>query len=479
MHVGGFHPHPGLRGGVALGRGRCRCGARQLRGTPSIASGAATRRTTASIASSWPPASTGARWRCCAATASTCCRPACRSRRAYMEETLARYPMLARLLVELFEAKFDPSTGRRARPTSQRAWSVRTALTNAPGSNDAEAETGLSRLIDAAPGRASADAGRRLRCWALLDRVCQPRRRSHPAQLHRVIRATLRTGFRYYQTARRQAARLHQLQVRHRQASRPAEAAPYREIFVYGPARGRRAPALRAGGARRPALVGPARGLPHRSAGPGEGADGEEHGDRAGGLQGRLRRQASAPAAIAMRAGRRRRLLPPSSRPARHHRQPGRWQRWCRRRRGAPRRRRSVPGGRRRQGHGHVLRHRQRHLAAEYGFWLGDAFASGGSVGYDHKGMGITARGGWESVKRHFREMGRDTPEQDFTCVGIGDMSGDVFGNGMLLSKHIRLVAPSTTATSSSTRTRMRPQLRRARAPVQAAALELGRLRRR
>ena len=79
-------------------------------------------------------------------------------------------------------------------------------------------------------------------------------------------------------------------------------------------------------------------------------------------------------------------------------------------------------------------------VAAKYDFWLGDAFASGGSVGYDHKGMGITARGAWESVKRHFRELGVDTQTQDFTTVGVGDMSGDVFGNGMLLSRHIRLV---------------------------------------
>jgi glutamate dehydrogenase len=79
-------------------------------------------------------------------------------------------------------------------------------------------------------------------------------------------------------------------------------------------------------------------------------------------------------------------------------------------------------------------------VAIDYGFWLGDAFASGGSAGYDHKGMGITARGAWESVKRHFREMGIDCQSQDFTTVGVGDMSGDVFGNGMLLSKHIRLV---------------------------------------
>ncbi|MGK5500431.1 NAD-glutamate dehydrogenase [Streptomyces sp. URMC 125] len=80
-------------------------------------------------------------------------------------------------------------------------------------------------------------------------------------------------------------------------------------------------------------------------------------------------------------------------------------------------------------------------VATAYGFWLGDAFASGGSAGYDHKGMGITARGAWESVKRHFRELGHDTQTEDFTVVGIGDMSGDVFGNGMLLSEHIRLVA--------------------------------------
>ncbi len=80
-------------------------------------------------------------------------------------------------------------------------------------------------------------------------------------------------------------------------------------------------------------------------------------------------------------------------------------------------------------------------IAADHGFWLGDAFASGGSVGYDHKAMGITARGAWESVRRHFREMGIDTQREDHTVVGIGDMSGDVFGNGMLLSQHTRLVA--------------------------------------
>src|SRR6516162_8939455 len=80
-------------------------------------------------------------------------------------------------------------------------------------------------------------------------------------------------------------------------------------------------------------------------------------------------------------------------------------------------------------------------IAADYGFWLGDAFASGGSAGYDHKKMGITARGAWECVKRHFREMAIDIQKTDFTVIGVGDMSGDVFGNGMLLSRHIRLQA--------------------------------------
>ena len=117
-------------------------------------------------------------------------------------------------------------------------------------------------------------------------------------------------------------------------------------------------------------------------------------------------------------------------------------------------------------------------IAAEYGFWLGDAFASGGSAGYDHKKLGITARGGWECVKRHFRELGIDIQKSDFTVIGIGDMSGDVFGNGMLLSRHIRLQAafdhrhifldPSPDAAAS---------FAERAATVRPAALELGRLR--
>ncbi|UFN50514.1 NAD-glutamate dehydrogenase [Roseomonas sp. OT10] len=80
-------------------------------------------------------------------------------------------------------------------------------------------------------------------------------------------------------------------------------------------------------------------------------------------------------------------------------------------------------------------------LSAEYGFWLGDAFASGGSQGYDHKAMGITAKGAWVMVARHFREMGHDIQAEPFTCAGVGDMSGDVFGNGLLVSRQTKLVA--------------------------------------
>ena len=117
-------------------------------------------------------------------------------------------------------------------------------------------------------------------------------------------------------------------------------------------------------------------------------------------------------------------------------------------------------------------------IADEHGFWLSDAFASGGSAGYDHKKMGITARGAWESVKRHFREMDVDIGKTPFTVVGVGDMSGDVFGNGMLREQHHqagrRLRSPRHLHRSGA---RSGEELRRARAPVRPAALELAGLR--
>ena len=116
-------------------------------------------------------------------------------------------------------------------------------------------------------------------------------------------------------------------------------------------------------------------------------------------------------------------------------------------------------------------------IAQSRGFWLGDAFASGGSEGYDHKKMGITARGAWESVRYHFQTMGIDVDQTDFTVVGVGDMSGDVFGNGMLLSR----AHPADRGVRSPARFHRsgpRPggQLRRAAAAVRAGAVLVGRL---
>ena len=113
-------------------------------------------------------------------------------------------------------------------------------------------------------------------------------------------------------------------------------------------------------------------------------------------------------------------------------------------------------------------------VAKDYGFWLGDAFASGGSVGYDHKAMGITARGAW--VRSDGTSASAvDCADRGLHRVGIGDMSGDVFGNGMLLLEHTCWWRPSTTATSSSTRTRLRDVVRRAQAALRPAAGRAGR----
>ncbi len=142
------------------------------------------------------------------------------------------------------------------------------------------------------------------------------------------------------------------------------------------------------------------------------------------------------------RAPRRSARVLPDLRPraARRHRQPRRRHGRAARGRRPPRRRRSLPRGRGRQGNRRVLRRRQR-PRGEYGFWLDDAFASGGSAGYDHKEMGITSRGAWVSVRAHFRAIGVDADTAPLTVVGIGDMSGDVFGNGLLRSPHVKLVA--------------------------------------
>ena len=294
------------------------------------------------------------------------------------------------------------------------------------------------------------------------------------------MQATLRTNF--YQRGRGRGSRratCPSSSTRRRIPGPAAAEAEVRDLRLQSARRGR-APAHGRGRARRHPLVRPARGFPHRGPRPDEGAERQEHAHRAGRRQGRLRRQAPAADRHARGgAGRGGRLLPDlHPRPARPHRQ--------HRRRHASCRRAQVV---RRDGDDPYLvvaadkgtatfSDIANAISADYGFWLGDAFASGGSAGYDHKKMGITARGAWECVKRHFREMGIDTQKTDFTVAGIGDMSGDVFGNGMLLSRHIRLLAAfdhrhifldpdPDPAVSFAERA----------AAVRAAALELGRLR--
>ena len=323
-----------------------------------------------------------------------------------IEGALADNVDLARMLVTLFETRFDPDLDEEARDQRQEDLE---ATDHAPRSTTSSASTTTGSCAPTSPTSAP---------------PCAP--------------TTSRR-------ARGQAPEVLPLAEDGAVGDpRPARAAAeVRDLRLLAAGRGR-APALRRGRPRRPALVGPPRRLPHRDPRPGQGADGEEHRDRAGRRQGRLLRQAAArpgwrrPRRV---AGRGRRVLQDlHPRPARRHRQPGGGE--------------TVPPER-------VVRHDgddsylvvaadkgtatfsdiANGVSEDYGFWLGDAFASGGSVGYDHKAMGITARGAWVSVRRHFREMGIDCQTEDITVVGVGDMSGDVFGNGMLCSEHIRLVA--------------------------------------
>ena len=245
--------------------------------------------------------------------------------------------------------------------------------------------------------------------------------------------------------------------------------------------RGRgRASALRPGGARRPALVGPRPGLPHRGARPGQGAAGQERRHRAGRRQGRLLPQAPAGRRQPRRdlRGRHLGLQELRLQPAVDHRQYRRSTASFRRPASCGATRTipissSPPTRARRPSPTPPTPSREKH-----GFWLDDAFASGGSAGYDHKKMGITAKGAWEAVKRHFREINRDIQTTPFTVVGVGDMSGDVFGNGMLLSRADpadRRLRPSRHLHRS--RSRYGGLDGRARAHVRAAALELAGLR--
>ena len=358
------------------------------------------------------PARRGARSSSCGPSRSTCGRPAPRTRRTTSRTRSSRNPAIARDLVALFESRFAPADAGGAKDD---------------GARTAAEEEVAQRILDA------------------LDDVSLARPRPDHPGLPR--RGPGRPADELLPAGQRrrgaQAVRLASSSTPRRCPTCPAPR-PQFEIWVYSPrvegVHLRFGPVAR-GGLR---WSRPARGLPHRGARAGQGADGQERRHRAD----RRPRAGSTPSSCptrrstARRGSRRARPPTGSSSPA------------CST---SPTTASSGRSSRRER----VVRHDgddpylvvaadkgtatfsdiANGVAQSYGFWLDDAFASGGSAGYDHKAMGITARGAWESVKRHFREMGVDTQTEDFTVVGVGDMSGDVFGNGMLLSEHIRLVA--------------------------------------
>ncbi|MDH5829902.1 NAD-glutamate dehydrogenase [Luteimonas sp. M1R5S18] len=361
---------------------------------------------------------------------------------SYVEDTFARNPLIARLLVELFEARFDPRAGREDKATLATATAHLSGHLQALAGGDAVAAAAVQPVVDArGAGREARDDAARLAIRALLDTVSSLDEDRILRSFMGLIDATLRTS--YYQRGREDAFK-ETIAFKFDSARVPdlPKPRPYREIFVYGPrVEGihLRFGAVARGGLRwsdrredfRTEVLGLVKAqmvkntviVPVGSKGGFIVKRPPAGGDRdalfaEGVACYRLFISGLLDVTDNIVDGR---IVPPVD----------------------------------------VVRHDQddpylvvaadkgtatfsdiaNGISADYGFWLADAFASGGSVGYDHKGMGITARGAWESVKRHFRALGHDSQAQDFTCVGIGDMSGDVFGNGMLLSRHIRLVA--------------------------------------
>ncbi|MCW0415950.1 NAD-specific glutamate dehydrogenase [Xanthomonas sacchari] len=361
---------------------------------------------------------------------------------AYVEETCNRYPLLARLLVELFEARFDPATGNESKAQIAEGQAALTAQLHLLAKDDAAALKALQPVIDARSS--SRDAQLEAVSAALLklfDQVASLDEDRILRSFKGVIEATLRTSH-YQRTADGGLGHCISFKLDSAKVPDLPKPRPYREIFVYGPrVEGvhLRFGAVARGGLRwsdrredfRTEVLGlvKAQMVKNTVIVP-VGAKGGFFCKRppVGGDRDAVLAEGIACYKLFIQG-----LLDITD---------------------------NIVGGKI-VPPPQVVRHDQddpylvvaadkgtatfsdiaNGLALDHGFWLGDAFASGGSVGYDHKGMGITARGAWESVKRHFRALGRDCQSEDFTCVGIGDMSGDVFGNGMLLSHHIRLLA--------------------------------------
>ena len=359
---------------------------------------------------------------------------------SYVEETFSRYPVLARLLVELFEARFDPSTGKESKADIKVGMEqFRQQIVRLCGS-DETLLAALQPVIAARGGKREAQTeATSMALKTLLDRVSSLDEDRILRSFMSVIEATLRTS--YYQDGVGGAGCGY---VAYKFDSELVpdlpKPRPYREIFVYGPrVEGIH---LRFG----PVARGGLRWSDRR----------EDFRTEVLGLVKAQMVKNTIIVPVGAKGG----FIvkrPPSDRAAFQAEGVACYQMFIN---GLLDITDNLVDGK--VVHpDNVVRHdgddaymvvaadkgtarfsdTANAISADHNFWMGDAFASGGSVGYDHKGMGITARGAWESVKRHFRALGVNTQKEDFTAVGIGDMSGDVFGNGMLLSKHIRLVA--------------------------------------
>ena len=360
----------------------------------------------------------------------------------YVEETLNRYPLLARLLVELFEARFDPATGHESKAQIKDGQAQFAQQLRALAAGDDATLKALQYLIDSrGESRERQSEATHKTLLKLMDRVSSLDDDRILRSFISVIEATLRTS--YYQTGA-DGLPTHSISFKLDSAQVPdlPKPRPYREIFVYGPrvegVHLRFGPVAR-GGLRwsdrredfRTEVLGLVKAqmvkntviVPVGAKGGFFVKQSPVGGDRdavlAEGIacykmfiQGLLDITDNIVG---------NKIVPPTQVVRHDHDDPYL----------------VVAADKGTATFSDIANG----LAIAHGFWMGDAFASGGSVGYDHKGMGITAKGAWESVKRHFRAMGRNSQTEDFTCAGIGDMSGDVFGNGMLLSEHIRLVA--------------------------------------
>ena len=367
---------------------------------------------------------------------------------SYVEETLARYPLLARLLVELFEARFDPSTGSESKPEIKQGMERFSTQLQALAGGDANTLNVLSTVVDARSGsRERQIETTRAALLGLMDRVKSLDEDRILRSFIGVIDATLRTS---YYIERKDGLRVDggpadyvSYKLDSSRVPDLPKPRPYREIWVCGPRV--EGVHLRFG----PVARGGLRWSDRR----------EDFRTEVLGLVKAQMVKNTVIVPVGSKGGFfcKQSPDPALNRDAWFNEGVACYQRFIN---GLLDVTDNLVDGKVVHPAG-VVRHDNddpylvvaadkgtatfsdiaNGIARAHGYWLDDAFASGGSVGYDHKGMGITAKGAWESVKRHFRAMGRDCQKQDFTVVGVGDMSGDVFGNGMLLSKHIRLLA--------------------------------------